>query len=123
MKKMKIAHWIFTGLFSAMMLMSASMYIMNYEAMSTAFPAIGFPSWLVYPLAAAKFLGILMLITKFRSWLTEWAYAGFAFNLLLAIGAHISIGGVGIGQVLIALLLLTGSYVTWRIQKNKVVIA
>lgn len=117
MKMIKIAHWVLTGLLSAMMLMSVFMYVSNYESMVVGFPMMGFPAWLIYPLAIAKLLGVVMLLTKFKSWLTEWAYAGFFFNFLLAIGTHISLGG-GSANVVIALVLLIGSYTTWKLSKK-----
>lgn len=123
MKIMKIAHWVLTGLLSALMLMSVFMYISNYEMMVQGFPMLGFPAWLIYPLATAKLLGVVMLLTKFKSWLTEWAYAGFFFNFLLAIGTHISLGDGGASSAIVALLLLIGSYITWKLSMKLTVLS
>ena len=64
MKKDKIIYWISTGLLSLMMAMSASMYIFNYETITATFQSLGYPSYLVYPLAIAKILGIAAILTK-----------------------------------------------------------
>jgi hypothetical protein len=119
MKKIKIAHWIFTVLFSALMLMSASMYIMNYDVMVQLFPILGFPAWIIIPLATLKILGVIMLFTKLKTWLTEWAYAGFFFNALLAFGAHMSVGDGEQGGAIMALILLLGSYICWKYTTNQ----
>lgn len=114
MKAARITHWIFTGLLSALLLMSASMYLFNYDEITGIFAGLGFPTWIVYPLAVAKILGVAMILTKFKGWLTEWAYAGILFNALLAMGAHLGIGdGEQMGAV-IALILMIGSYTTWK---------
>ena len=117
MKNIKIVHWIFTGLISAFLLMSASMYIMNHEEVSGAFVKLGFPIWLMYPMAAANFLGVMMLLTKFNKWLTEWAYAGIVFNLLLAAGAHLAISESA-APAIVGLVLTIGSYSTWKVMRK-----
>jgi ABC-type Mn2+/Zn2+ transport system permease subunit len=118
MKNIKIAHWIFTGLISALLLMSAGMYIAKYDEVAPVFGDLGFPVWLIYPMAVAKFLGVIMLLTKFNKWLTEWAYAGIFFNLMLALGAHLSVGDGDAIPPVVGMALLFGSYFTWRqIQK------
>lgn len=119
MKLTRISHWILTGLLSALLLMSASMYFMKYEEMSLGFATFGFPTWLIYPMGVAKILGVLMILTKFKHWLTEWAYAGIFFNALLAIGAHVNIGDGEQFGAIIALVLMIGSYTTWKMGWKK----
>jgi hypothetical protein len=119
MKKFKIVHWIFTGLLSALMLMSAGMYLFNTEEVSGMFTALGFTSWIIYPLAIAKLLGVLMLLSKFNKTLTTFAYAGFLFNFLLAFGAHMAIGDGEAGGAVMALILWAGSFSMWKIGWGK----
>ena len=111
MKTNKIIYWIGTGLLSALMLMSSGMYIFNNAEVQTVFESLGFPVWIIYPLAFMKVSGVLVVtLTKWKT-VKEWAYAGFFFNFLLAFGAHISIGdGEHFGAVL-ALVFLIISYV------------
>ena len=114
MKATRITHWIFTGLLSALLLMSAGMYFFNNAEVSKVFTSVGFPTWIIYPLAVAKILGVIVIITKFKSWLTEWAFAGMFFNVMLALGAHLSVSdGEQMGAV-IGIILLIGSYSTWK---------
>ena len=47
-KRDKIIYWIATGLLSAMMLMSAGMYIFNNDTVTTVFTKLGFPTFIIY---------------------------------------------------------------------------
>ncbi|MDG1806136.1 DoxX family protein [Flavicella sp.] len=111
MKTNKIIFWIATGLLSAMMLMSAGMYVFNNAEIQPVFVGLGFPTWVMYPLAFLKVSGVLVItISKWKT-VKEWAYAGFFFDFLLAIGAHVSIGDGEQFGAIIALTLLIVSYV------------
>ncbi|WP_452225365.1 DoxX family protein [Lacinutrix chionoecetis] len=88
MKTQKIIYWIATGLLCAMMLYSASMYFTKPEMVKGFFENFNYPAYLVYPLATLKILGVIMILWRKSSWLTEWAYAGFFFDVVLAFFAH-----------------------------------
>ena len=96
MKRNKIIYLIATGLLSVLLLM---------------FTSFGFPTYVIYPLAAAKVLGLFAIWNPKFNVLKEWAYAGFFFNFILAFFAHHMIGdGEQIGA-LIAMVLLMVSYI------------
>ncbi len=110
MKRNKIIYWVATGLLSALMLMSVGMYFFNHAEVAATFEKLGYPSYIVYPLAVVKLLGIVAILTKKSAVLKEWAYAGFFFDFVLAFSAHVSIGdGEQFGAV-VALVLWTVSY-------------
>jgi len=109
-KRNKIIYWIATGLFSALMLMSASMYIFNYEMVSQTFTNLGYPTYIVYPLAIAKILGLIAILTRKSKFLKEWAYAGFFFDFVLALSAHLVIADGEFVPAFVAILLLIVSY-------------
>ena len=110
MKKFKIGFWVSTSLLSAMMLMSARMYVFNHEEIAGLFTKFGYPTYIIYPLAGAKILGVAILLLSGNGKLREWAYVGFFFNFMLAFFAHVQIGdGEQFGAVL-ALILLSSSY-------------
>ena len=111
MKRDKIIYWVATGLLSAMMAFSVGNYIFNHEAIRAAFTGFGYPTYIIYPLAGAKILGIIAILTKKSALLKEWAYAGFFFNFVLAFFAHIMIGDGQSFGALLALVLLITSYV------------
>lgn len=117
MKKIKITYWVSTGLLSFLMLGSAGMYIFNHAEITKTFTTLGFPTFIIYPLAIAKVTGIIVLWTSKNQFLKEWAYAGFLFNFLLAFGAHVSIGDGEFGGAVLAVVLLFTSYFTWKKQR------
>ncbi len=108
---MKIVYWIVTGLFCLMMLGSAGMYIVNHAEVLKIFTSLGYPTYIVYPLAIAKILGVIAILTKTSRILQEWAYAGFFFDLLLAASAHYFSGVPSPLLAIIALVLLIISYI------------
>ena len=119
MNKQKITYLVSTGLMSALMLMSAGMYIFNNEAIQGAFTSLGYPTYLIYPLAIAKILGILAIWVNKSKALKEWAYAGFFFDFVLALTAHLAIDDGEFGAAAVALILLVISYSTWKMTSKE----
>lgn len=107
----KIAYWISTGFVCLLMLFSATMYFIEHEAVVDAFDKLGFPGWLVYPLAIAKILAVIAILSKKSEMLKEWAYAGLFFDFLMAAGAHIMAQDNSYHLAIIALICLIASYV------------
>ena len=114
MKKFKIIYWVSTGLLSALMLLSAGMYIFNNAEVSKTFEALGYPAYIIYPLAVAKILGLVAIWTRKSKMLTEWAYAGFFYDFVLAFFAHVMVSDGGFAPAMAALLLLATSYFTGK---------
>lgn len=109
-KTNKIIYWVATGLLTVMMLMSAGMYFFNHTVVSETFTKLGFPAYIIYPLAIAKLLGLVAIWTNKIKALKDWAYAGFFFNFILALAAHVMIkDGEHMGAI-VALVLLLVSY-------------
>ena len=114
MKKIKIIYWVSTGLLTLMLLMSAGMYIFNHEEVSGMFTAFGYPTYIIYPYAAAKILSVIAIWGKPFVALKEWAYAGLFFAFILATGAHLGIGdGDHFGPIM-AMVFLLVSYFTHK---------
>ncbi|MFK8045695.1 MAG: DoxX family protein [Crocinitomicaceae bacterium] len=114
MKSFKIIYYASTGLLSAMMLMSASMYFFDNATITEAFTSLGFPLYLIYPIAIAKILGVIALWIPNKPTLKEWAYAGFFFEFTLALSAHLNINDGQFGAAALALILLFASYFTYQ---------
>ncbi|MBT5808696.1 DoxX family protein [Candidatus Uhrbacteria bacterium] len=110
MNKLKTGYHLATGLVSAMLLMGAGVYILNYDMVAEMFVSLGYPTYVIYPLAIAKILAVIALWYKKYPMLTEWAYAGLFFVFLLAISAHVNAGDGQFAGALVALLLLITSY-------------
>ena len=106
----KTIYWIATGLLTLMMLMSVGMYLFNHAEVSETFTKLGYPTYIIYPLAIAKLLGLVAIWTNKIKALKDWAYAGFFFNFILAIAAHIMIKDGEHMPAIVALVLLLVSY-------------
>ena len=110
MKGLKVGYWIATGLLSALMLGSAGAYLLKTADVGEIFLRLGFPAFIVVPLAVAKILGVLAITLRRSSTLAEWVYAGFFFDFLLALGAHLDAGDREVQAVITALVALGASY-------------
>jgi len=118
MKKYQWTYRISTGLLSALMLMSAGMYIFNHAEVSQAFSNLGYPTYIIYPLAIAKILGLIAIWTDQSKALKEWAYAGFFFDFVLAFFAHVMVNDGEFAPAIVAILLLFTSYFSWKKLNN-----
>ena len=112
MKKGKIAYYGSTGLFSLLIGFGAIMYFVQHGEVAKAFTKLGYPTYIIYPFAVAKILGLVAIWTKRSNTLKEWAYAGFFFELTLAVSAHISVQDGQFAPAAVGLVLLFTSYFT-----------
>ncbi len=111
MKRNKIIYYVSTGLLSLLLLFSAGMYIFDHETVVGMFTNFGYPTYIIYPYAIAKLLGIFALWIPNFDKLKEWAYAGFFFAFMFAFFAHFMIGDGEQMGALIAMILLVVSYI------------
>lgn len=111
MKRDKIIFYVATGLLTLIMAYSVSMYFFKHEAVSQMFSNFGYPSYIIYPYAIAKVLGVFALWNPNFKVIKEWAYAGFFFAFILAFFAHYMIGDGQQTAALVALILLIVSYI------------
>ena len=91
-------------------LFSAYMYLSNYEQVTGFFEELMFPTWLIYPMAIAKILGVIAILSKQSKFLKELAYAGFFYDALLALCAHLINGD---GGYLFSIIALSATIVSW----------
>ncbi|MBW2454952.1 MAG: DoxX family protein [Deltaproteobacteria bacterium] len=115
MKRNSIIYTVTTGLLSAMMLMSAGMYFFNHGQIAEAFTSLGYPTYLIYPLATAKLLGLAAIWSGFSPLLRNLAYAGFFYDFVLGASAHLAVGDGQAGMAIGALVLLGASYWSQRL--------
>ena len=110
-----IAFWIVTVVFCLQMAFTAYAEL-RLPQVAEAFTHLGFPSYFRVELSWAKVVGVVLLLAPVPARLKEWAYAGFAFALVSAIIAHLSVGdgpeawGWAAGTAVLWVL----SYVLWR---------
>ena len=112
---MKIAYYIIKSLLSLMMVGSATMYLVSRPDVVIEFNNLGFPEWIITPLAIAKYLGVVaiwgLLKIEGADRLRDFAYAGFFFNFALAAGGHWHAGDGEFGAPLMAMALLIATAV------------
>lgn len=113
-KTNRIIYYIVTALFSLMMVAGGINFFMNFDEAAKTFNSLGYPSELVYPLGAAKILGVVPLWIRKFPIMTQLAYAGFAIELILAIIGHASAGDGMFFAPVMPLILLAASYFTGR---------
>jgi hypothetical protein len=115
---MVVAFWSVTALFCLEMSFTAYYELAMLPDSAQAFARLGFPSDAFRAeLSWAKVAGVVaLLLPMVPARLKEWAYAGFAFNLVSAIIAHASIGDIPLAFVpsTITSVLWILSYVFWR---------
>ncbi len=107
-------YWISTVLFSIIIVGSIFLYVTQYDRFSAGFLKLGYPSYLLYPLAIAKSLGLFAIWFRKVDWLKEWAYAGFFICIALAISAHFSLNTGDYHNALAAMVFMLISYVSQK---------
>jgi hypothetical protein len=110
--------WIFTALFCLEMTFTAYYELRVLPAAAQAFTRLGFPApYFRIELSWAKVAGVAaLLVPMVPARLKEWAYAGFAINLVSALIAHLSIGDrpQAVAPSAITSVLWVFSYFFWR---------
>ncbi len=111
---MKIAYWIVTGIFCLMMFAATAIEVFQFGESVKLLDALGYPAHIAYVLPVTKFLGAIAILTRYSKTLTEWAYAGFFFDFVLAALAHYFSGVPSPIAAIVALVLLMTSYTLGR---------
>jgi hypothetical protein len=110
-----VAFWIVTVLFCLQMGFTAYAQL-TLPQVAEAFRHLGFPDYFRVQLSWAKVIGIILLLAPVPSRLKEWAYAGFAIDLVSAVIAHLAVGDPPAAWSFAAgtSVLWAVSYVLWR---------
>ena len=91
-KGIVIAYWVSTLLFALQIGFTAYAQL-RLPQVAAAFAHLGFPPYFRIELSCAKFAGLAVLLIPMAPMrLKEWSYAGFAFTLVSALIAHLSMG-------------------------------
>jgi hypothetical protein len=104
-----LVYWTATGPFCAVLGFSGIAHFGHLEAMVESMAALGYPVYFMTILGLAKLLGVVALLAPGQPLLKEWAYAGFAFNLVGAVSSHVFVGDPASEFVPPAVLLLVGT--------------
>lgn len=118
MRAKQILYWLSTAVLCGIFLYSALMYFSQTEMVKGYFEDLNYPTYIVIPLAVLKIIGVLVILWRPNQWLTEWAYAGFFFNSILATVAHYYAEHGFIGFSLYALIAIFPSYFLGKYLRN-----
>lgn len=117
MKKTKIIYGIFTGLFAAIMTLSAIPDILSSPvAVKGMHEGLGYPLYFIPFIGVAKVLGVMTILIPGYLRIKEWAYAGLTFDLLGATYSIMASGQPSANWMFMALplVLAAGSYIFYH---------
>jgi hypothetical protein len=84
-------YWISTALLSLLYLTSAYTYVAKRDWVRQALAGLGYPAYLVPIMIAVKILGVVAILSRFSVALSDLAYAGMFYHLLLSALAHLGV--------------------------------
>ena len=108
------AYWISTALLSALYLVSATIYVIKRDWVRQALADLGYTaSYLIPLMIVIKVLGPVAILSRVSVTLSDLAYAGIFFHLLLSALAHAGVRKpAGALPAAIGLALLVTSFMT-----------
>ncbi|MBI3334394.1 DoxX family protein [Candidatus Pacearchaeota archaeon] len=116
-KTIRIWYWIITILFALFMLYSGIAELVGTESGNALIIGLGYPLYINTILGIAKVLGVIAIVqTKWKT-IKEWAYAGFAFDIIGAM-ASFALAGFGIIPVLTTLPFLLVMFISYGLWKK-----
>ncbi|WP_106797326.1 DoxX family protein [Rhizobium sp. H4] len=116
----KYIYWISTALLSALYLMSATFYLTQSDTVRQLLGQLGFPGYLVPLLISVKLLGVAAILARVSVGLSDLAYSGMFFHLLLALSAHLNASDyAGSVPALLGLGVLVVSFTTQNAARAK----
>ena len=107
-----VSYWIATVVFCAAMAAGGVLDLLRVDFLVEGMDKLGYPVYILTILGVAKLLGVVALLPPGIPLLKEWAYAGFAFELLGATVSHLYVGDPvnEVAPPLVLLALAAASY-------------
>ncbi|MCP3368184.1 DoxX family protein [Bradyrhizobium cajani] len=115
----KYAYWSSTGLLCLLYLASATMYLTMGDQVRQSLTALGYPAYLREVLLVVKILGVAAILSRLSVRLSDLAYAGMFYHLLLAFSAHINAGDGGFVPAVVGFAALIVSFLTQNAARAK----
>ena len=117
-KTINTLYWIFTILFSALMIFSSwSSIVVNKDSVNLIHGMLGYPEYFIPFTGWAKLIGAIVILIPGYSRIKEWAYAGLFFDLAAAVYSGIAVSGTFDPLMLTMLIWFVPgilSYVFWH---------
>ena len=113
--------WTITALMSALILLSALPDVLRVPGAVAVFEHLGYPSYLLLFLGAAKMLAVATVLVPGLPRIKEWAFAGLTFDVSGALYSHLSVGDPPTAWMpaALALTLIGGAYVAYRLRSGR----
>lgn len=93
-KRINTLYWIFTGLFSLLMIFSAVGGLQpSQQAIELIHDSLGYPIYFIQFISIAKLVGSIAILIPGFNRIKEWAYAGLFFDLVAAVYSGIAANG------------------------------
>jgi hypothetical protein len=107
------SYWIATALLSLLYLTSALLYLTKGPQVRKAVNELGYPAYLVPVLIIVKLFAVTAILSRVSVRLSDLAYAGMLYHLLLAVLAHLGARNVKAAlPAALGLALLAASFLT-----------
>ena len=114
----KYAYWVSTTLLALLYSAGATYYFSDLDGVRRTFSELGYPAYLVTYIAIVKLLAAIAVVSRVSIALSDLAYAGMLYHLLLAVSAHLHAGGSAV-PALVGLVLLLVSFLTQNSARAK----
>lgn len=93
-KTINILYWVFTILFSALMIFSSyGSILVNDDAKKLIHEQLGYPVYFIPFTGWAKMIGAIVILIPGLKTIKEWAYAGLFFDLAAVVYSGIALSG------------------------------
>lgn len=114
------AYWISTGLLALLYLSSATLYVVKKDWVRQTLAELNYPAPYLVPLmVVVKVLGPLAILSRVSVPLSDLAYAGIFFHLLLSGSAHLGVRkSKGALPAMLGLVLLVVSFTTQNADRD-----
>jgi hypothetical protein len=130
-KTINILYWVFTILFSALMIFSSySSILVNEDAKKLIHDQLGYPLYFIPFTGWAKLIGSIVILIPGLKTIKEWAYAGLFFDLTAVIYSSIALAGKADPMMAFMLVWFVPgilSYIFWhkklRLEGHKIQVA
>jgi hypothetical protein len=102
----RLPYWLLIFPFGLIFVGSVVLNIFDVSGGEVDYVDLGFPAWLVWWATVAKVLGLAAIVWGRSRILTIAAYAGFVYDLLLAVTAHIYHQPIYLDRLILAIATL-----------------
>lgn len=117
-KTINILYWVFTILFSALMIFSSyGSILVNEDAKKLIHEQLGYPVYFIPFTGWAKLIGSIIILIPGLKTIKEWAYAGLFFDLVAVVYSGIALSGTVDPRMAFMLVWFVPgilSYILWR---------